>query len=349
MDVKASMRAFDRFQQKHRWLAVPMAVVKKTSEDQGGNLAALVAYYGFFSLFPLLLVFTTILGYVLAGNPGDQRSVEHSLTNQFPSIGSQLPLAHISGSALALVLGLVTALYAGLGVTSASKNLLDKVWAVPFRDRASFVQSRLRGLGLLLLLGLLFVVSTFVTGAVSSTFGGTAAKVGGYVVSLIVNGALFFTAFRLMTDGHIPSRDLRAGTLVGSVLWTFLQSIATVVLHHAGSGNYGIFVTVIPLIVWLHLGGLVFVYSAEVNVVISRRLWPRSFFGPPDAPADQRSLRALAQMEERYDGERIDVEFPAADAVNARSATDATEVADPTDATEAVNADATEAPDAADA
>ena len=338
MDVKASMRAFDRFQQEHGWLAVPLAVVKKTSDDQGGNLAALVAYYGFFSLFPLLLVFTTILGFVLAGNPGDQRSVEHSLTNQFPSIGSQLPLAHISGSVLALVLGLATALYAGLGVTNASKNLLDKVWAVPFRDRASFVQSRLRGLGLLLLLGLLFVISTFVTGAVSSTFGGAAAKVGGYVVSLIVNGALFFTAFRLMTDSHIPSRDLRAGTLVGSVLWTFLQSIATVVLHHAGSGNYGIFVTVIPLLVWLHLGGQVFVYSAEVNVVVSRRLWPRSFFGPPDAPADQRALRALAQTEERYEGQQIDVGFHGAGAAHATgdtgatSATDAAAARDPADA-----------------
>jgi YihY family inner membrane protein len=310
MDFKAIMGGFDRFQQRHRWLAVPMAVVKKAGDDQGGHLAALVAYYGFFSLFPLLLVFTTILGYVLAGDPAHQRSIEKSLTDQFPSIGHQLPINGITGSALALVLGLLTSLYAGLGVTSASKNLLDKVWAVPLRDRASFVQSRLRGLGLLLLLGVLFVISTFVTGAVSSTFGGTAAKIGGYVVSLILNAGLFFAAFRLMTDGNIPSRDLRSGTLVGSVLWTFLQSIATIVLHNAGSGNYGIFVTVIPLIVWLHLGGQVFLYSAEVNVVVSRRLWPRSFFGPPDAPADKRALRALARVEERFDGQRIDVEFP---------------------------------------
>jgi membrane protein len=305
----ALLKRFDAFQQRHRWLALPMAVIKKSSDDQGSNLAALVAYYGFFSLFPLLLVFTTILGYVLAGHPGDEHSVEHSLTSQFPSIGSQLPLRHISGSILALVLGVLTSLYAGLGVTSAAQNLSNTVWAVPFKDRPSFVTSRLRGIGLLIFLGLLFVVSTFVTGAVSSSFGGPAAKVGGYVVSLIVNGALFFAAFRLTSDPSVPSRDLRPGTAVGSVLWTFLQSIATVVLHHATSGNYGIFVTVIPLIVWLHLGGQVLVYSAEVNVVTSRRLWPRSFFGPPAEPADKRALRALAKVEERSDVQQVDVQF----------------------------------------
>ena len=65
---EGAAQAFDRYQQTHRVPAVAMAVVKKFGDDQAGNLAALVAYYAFFSLFPLLLVFTTILGFVLSGD-----------------------------------------------------------------------------------------------------------------------------------------------------------------------------------------------------------------------------------------------------------------------------------------
>ena len=304
------LNRFDAFQQRHRWLAIPMAVVKKSSDDQGGNLAALVAYYGFFSLFPLLLVFTTIIGFVLSGHPHTQMTLEHSISTQFPSVGSTLKFNHISGSIVALLIGVATSLYAGLGVTNAAQNLMNTVWAVPHKDRPDFVHSRLRGLGLLVFLGAMFIVSTVVTGAVSSTFGGPLAKIAGYIVSLLVNGALFYAAFRLMTDDDVPSRDLRTGTVVASVLWTALQTVASVYLSHAASSStYGTFSTVITLIIWLHLGGQVFMYSAEVNVVTTRHLWPRSFFGPPVAPADQETLTALAKIEERSEHQNVDVDF----------------------------------------
>src|ERR1700743_1639801 len=116
MDVMGPLHRFDDYQQKRNWLALPGAVGKKVGDDQGGNLASLVAWYGFFSLFPLLLVFATILGYVLAGDSGTRQSVEHSVQNQFPAIASSLPLNAISGSAFALAVGVITALWAGLGV-----------------------------------------------------------------------------------------------------------------------------------------------------------------------------------------------------------------------------------------
>ncbi len=307
--MKDALRRFDSFQQERPWLALPLAVIKKSSDDQGGNLAALVAYYGFFSLFPLLLVFATIVGFALSGDPHTQATLEKSITDQFPAVGSELHFKGISGSVIALVLGLATSVYAGLGVTNAAQNLMDTVWAVPHKDRPNFVQSRLRGLGLLVFLGAMFIVSTIVTGAVSSTFGGIGSKLAGYVISLIVNAALFFASFRLMTASEVGSRQLRTGTIVASILWTFLQSIASVYLHHAGKGSYGVFATVIPLIIWLHLGGQVFMYSAEVNVVTARHLWPRSFFGPPTEPADQKARAALAKVEERSDDQHVDVEF----------------------------------------
>ncbi len=311
MDFMGPAHRFDSYQQKHTWLALPVAVIKKFGDDQGGNLASLVAWYGFFSLFPLLLVFATILGYVLAGDPATRASVEHSVQSQFPAIGSSLPLKSISGSVFALVVGILTSLWAGLGVTTVSQTALDTVWAVPYKSRPNFVKSRLRGLGLLVLLGVMFIASTIASGAVSAGFGGALAKVAGYILSLGVNFVLFFAVYRLMSVGSIPSRDLRWGSVVAAVLWTILQSVGGLYLKHAGGHGYGVFAIVIPLLIWLRLGTQVFLYCAEVNVVVSRRLWPRSFFGPPNAPADKRTLRALAKVEERSDQQRIDVEFRA--------------------------------------
>jgi membrane protein len=308
MGLSEPVHRFDRFQQRTKFLAIPLAVVKKSSDDQGGNLAALVAYYGFFSLFPLLLVFTTILGFVLASDSSTRDSVVHSITSQFPSVGKSLPLHTISGSVVALVLGLVTSLWAGLGVTNAAQNLMNTVWAVPHKDRPDFIHSRLRGIGLLVALGVLFIISTIVTGAVSSTFGGIGSKIAGYVISLLVNGLLFFASFRLMTE-NVSSRDLLPGSIVGGVLWTILQTVGSVYLHHIKTTNYGIFAVVIPLLIWLHLGGQVFMYSAEVNVVVSRGLWPRSFFGPPKARADKETLTALAKTEERSEEQHVNVAF----------------------------------------
>jgi uncharacterized BrkB/YihY/UPF0761 family membrane protein len=235
--------------------------------------------------------------------------VEHAVQSQFPAIGNSLPLNAISGSVFALAVGVITSLWAGLGVTTVSQTALDTVWAVPFKDRPNFIKSRLRGLGLLVFLGVLFIASTIASGAVSAGFGGALAKLAGYLVSLLVNFVLFFAAYRLMSAGYIPSRDLRWGSAVAALLWTILQSVGGLYLRHAGGHGYGVFAIVIPLLIWLRLGTQVFLYCAEVNVVVSRRLWPRSLFGPPEAPADKRTLRALAKVEERSDQQHVDVEF----------------------------------------
>src|SRR5665213_1266582 len=101
MDFLRPVRAFDRAQQRRRWLAIPVAVVKKFGDDQAGGLAALVAYYAFFSLFPLLLVFLTVLGFVLQGDPGTQNSIRHSVLSQFPIVGTKINVGELHGSVIA--------------------------------------------------------------------------------------------------------------------------------------------------------------------------------------------------------------------------------------------------------
>lgn len=312
MDVLRPVRAFDRVQQRHRWLAVPMAVVKKFSDDSAGGLAAQMAYYGFFSIFPLLLVFVTVLGYVFHGDASLQHSIKNSVLGRFPIIGPSLKNSELSGHLVALVIGAVVSLWAGLGVTNAAQNAFDQVWAIPHKDRADFLQRRVRGLMLVAVLGLLFIVSSAASGLVTGGLGGPALKVAGIATSLLINLVLFGTAFRILTARSVPTRCLWIGVVLGGVLWEILQVGGGIYVGHVvrrASEAYGTFATVIGLLAWLHLGAQAAVYAAETNVVLARSLWPRSLVGPPAAPADEETLAALAKVEERSDHEQIEVEF----------------------------------------
>ncbi len=311
MDLLRPVRVFDAFQQRHKPLAIPMAVVKKFSDDQGGSLAALVAYYAFFSLFPLLLVFTTILGYVLQGHPNDVQSVSRSITNQIPGVGHAISVQGLRGSVIAIVIGLITSLLAGFGVTNAAQQAFDRIWAVPFKARPDFLKARLRGLGLLISLGVLFVISTAVSGTVAGGLGGPLAKVAGILISLLVNFVIFLAAFRFMTTATVANRCLWVGVIAAAVFWEILQLVGGYYIGHVlkHSQHYGIFATVIALLVFLHLGAQLTLYAAELNVVVTRKLWPRSLLGPPDTTADEETLTALAKVEERHDTEQVDVAF----------------------------------------
>jgi membrane protein len=312
MDVLGPVRVFDRFQQRRRWSAIPMAVVKKFGDDQGGNLAALVAYYAFFSLFPLLLVLVTILGFVLHGNESAQKAVENSVLSQFPIIGKQIHANALQGQLLSLVIGLAISVLGGLGVTQAAHNAFDRVWAVPFKERHNFLQSRLRGLALLVALGVLFGLGTAASTLVSAGLGGPLTRVGGIAVSLLLNYALFLAAFRLLTSASVGTSQLWPGVFLAGTVWEVLLLVGGYYIGHVfkhSTSTYGTFGLVIALLVWLHLGAQVTLYSAELNVVVSRRLWPRSLLGAPSEPADQRTLAALAKVEERHEEEQVDVEF----------------------------------------
>jgi YihY family inner membrane protein len=294
-----------------------MAVVKKFSDDQAGNLSALIAYYGFLSLFPLLLLFTSVLGFVLQGHPGAEHAVVNSALKEIPVVGAQLGRQnqHLRGSGLGVVVGAIGTLFGALGVTLAAQNAFNSVYAVPHRERPNFLTSRLRGLAALALIGLLFIATAAVSGAVSGGLGGALLGVAGFVISVLLNFALFFVAFRLLTESVVPTRELFPGVAVAAVLWTVLEALGGLYVNHVlrnAQETYGTFATVIGLLAWLFLGARVVVYSAELNTVLARRLWPRGLFDPP-TDADRRVLAALVKEQERSPDQRVEVEFEADD------------------------------------
>src|SRR5947209_10035347 len=152
----------DAFQRRHTCLGFPLGVIYKFVDDQGGYLAALITYYGFVSLFPLLLLLVSVLGFTLDGNPAFQQALLGSALQQFPIIGPQLQqnVGAIHGSRMGVILGIIGAVYGGLGVSVAIQTALNRVWAVPRYARPDLVFSRIRGLLLFVLLAAFLLVTT---------------------------------------------------------------------------------------------------------------------------------------------------------------------------------------------
>ena len=312
-----SIARLDRFQQRHPAVGFPLAVRQKYADDQGGYLAASVTYYAFFSIFPLLLVLVTLLGYALEGDPDLQRRVLDSALADFPVIGPQLQtnVHSLQGSVPALAVGIGIALWAGTGVALALENALDHIWGVPIRRRANPLLARLRALLWIAVLGGVTLVATVLGSASAVAAYGPAVRILALIVSFGINLAVFLAVFRVLTS-HGPSwRDVLPGALVAALAWEILQTVGGYIVDRQlrdASNTYGIFAIVIGMLSWLYLAANVTLLSAEINVVTSRKLWPRSFSLLGEQPltaGDEDSLRQRAGVEERRADEDVQVEF----------------------------------------
>jgi YihY family inner membrane protein len=306
----------DGFQQRHRVLAFPIAVWRKFSDDQAGNLAALVAYYAFLSTFPLLLVLVTVLGMVLSGSPRLQQDVLNSALTEFPVIGQQLRAnVHSLGrSGAGLVIGLVFTFLGARGVANAMQNAMNQVWEVPRHARPGFPVSWLRSFALIAMIGLGVIVTTVLSGVGSwsgHTFLGTWGKVLGIALSLLINIGLFWLGLHVATAAEVTWRQLQMGAILSAIIWQVLQTIGGYVVAHSlrhASATYGIFGLVLGLLAWFHLQAQLTLYAVEADVVRARKLWPRSLFPPLNAQ-DKAALRSYAEVEQRRPETRVEMHF----------------------------------------
>lgn len=313
----------DAFQQAHPVLGFPIAVLYKYFDDQGGYLAALVAYYGLLSLFPLLLLLSTILGLVLESDPELQRQVIDSALGQFPGVGDDLAQSgQIGGGTLGLVIGILGSLYGGLGVAQAVQNLMNTAWAVPKNERPNPFKARALSLGLLGIIALAVVATTALTaivnGAGSIAEGlGAVFQVGVLAATVALNTLVFAFAFRLATARSLSLRDVLPGAAFAAVAWTVLQAFGASYVgrvSESDSATNGAFGIVLGLIAFLYLASTIIVIAAEVNVVRMKRLFPRTLLTPfTDAveltPGDKRAYTGLAEAQRSKGFQDVDVSF----------------------------------------
>lgn len=274
----------DDFQRRHPSAGFPLAVVYKFLDDRGGYLSALIAYYAFLSLFPLLLLFTTLLGIVLSGDPELQARILDSAMSQIPVIGDQLGEPdRLSGGVTAIVIGVVGSLYGGLGVSLAAQYAMNTAWSVPRNDQPDPIRARLRGLLLLTTVGTSIIGLTVLNGVASSGLFGVAGGVLALAGAVVVNAVVFTAAFRIGTARPLTVRDVLPGAVVAAVIWQALQSFGGIYIRYVVgnvSTSNGIFAIVLGLLGFLYVASVSIVLCIEINAVRVDRLYPRALLTP---------------------------------------------------------------------
>jgi membrane protein len=302
--IERPLREVDRFQQRWPVLAVPVGVWSKFNDDQAGNLAALIAYYAFAALFPLLLVLVTVLDIVLKNDPSLRDNLLNSALSQYPVVGPQIKsnLGSIGASGVPLIIGIVFLLLGARGVAGAMQNAMYEIWGIKKEQRPGFPLQQLWAFALVLTVGIGFIVTTFLSGVAAGAghlLNGAVAHVGAVAISLILNVGVFWLSFKIATAWHVPWRELRIGSAIAAICWQALQVVGGYVVGHQlhrASELYGIFGVVLGLLAWLFLQAEVTLYAAEADVVLARRLWPRSILpAKTDEPAKESEPAQEAQ------------------------------------------------------
>jgi membrane protein len=318
--AKKAIKLLDQFQKRLPGLSFVVGVWKKFNDDQAGNLAALIAYYAFVSIFPLLLILFTVLNIVLRDNQSLQNEVISSALTDYPGFGSLLQnsIKSFNETGPALVFGVILTVLGTRGVANAIQNALNSVWEVPRERRPGFPWSWLRSFGLILVVGVGEIVISVASGFVSAaTFlPGFALKAAGTAVTLVFNIGLFWLAFRLATAKAITWRELAPGAVGGGIVWQILQLVGGYYVTHElvhSQSLYGQTIgVVLGLIAWLYLQAEATLYVAEANVVWVRKLWPRSLAPPPLTKEDARAYELYAQAQDRSKYETVDVHVTSA-------------------------------------
>ncbi len=288
--MKALDRAVDgvdRWQQCNRVVAPVYAVIKKFGDDQANNLVVGLGWYGFTAIYPLLLVVVTIFGFIGAASLG--RGIITTL-HQFPVIGSEFNPAtgssRLHGNVAGLVVGLVLLVYGAQGVTQTAQQAMATVWDIPKGKRPGFLPRLGRSIGALVIIGGCFVVNAAL--GVWAIGGGRSylIRVPIILAMVTINVVCYASAYRTLTPRVVRTRSLLPGAVAAAIGFTALITLGSGLVEHQiknSSNTYGQFAIVIGLVGFLLILAKLSIYAAELNVVLDRRLWPRSLRSDEEA------------------------------------------------------------------
>ncbi len=314
----------DAYQRKHRWVGFPLAVVYKFFDDQGNYLAALITYYAFLSLFPTLLLASSILGFLLQGDGDLQAQLLDSTLARFPVIGDEISTPDgLRGSGIAVGVGLFGSLYGALGVAQATQNALNVAWAVPRNRRPNPVLLRARSIVLLITAGVAVLGTTVLAGFAGGliTIGSDLEVWARFVLligTILVNACVFALLFRLATAHEHRLRDDALGALFVATFWQLLQVIGAAYVssfvQDSRSATNGVFAVVLGMIVWIYVGALAVIFGVEINVVRAAKLYPRALLTPFTdnvdlTPADRLAYTRYVQGQRHKGFQSVDVRF----------------------------------------
>jgi membrane protein len=307
----------DRLQRSHGVLGFPYAVVKKYGDDEGGRQAALITYYGFLSIFPLLLLGVAVLSKVLADHPDLRRRLITEIVPQALQPTVAQSAATLPTSTIPFIAGLIGLLFSGTGVVFSAYQTLNHVAAVPHRLRAGFVSRYVRVFVMLavLLLGALAVGALTL---VATALPGEPAvqKAAAVLGSAVAVFAVLLLGAKLLLTRPAPLRALWPGAVLGAAAVTVVLTVGAPLLARLvvkAGPVYGSFATVAGMFALLYLVSQALVYAAEVAAVRHAHLWPRAVDLNRPTAADARALALLAHEQERIPAARVESHLIAGD------------------------------------
>lgn len=318
--IERAARGFDGWQQQHPVAGFPIAVIKKFSDDQGGNLVSLLAYYSFVATFPLLLALTAVAGAVLRAHPKIQEHLLRSAFAEFPIVGGQihqqLGVTSFGHTSVSLTVGILGALYGARGFANGLQNALNTIWAVPKVDWPGFPRRYMRTFAGLFVLGLIVVVtgaSGMAGGAAASWgFGGALARIVSFIVGTVLGFGFFLALFRVAVANSVPTRAMLPGAAISAVGWQLLLLAASFIVAHQlrhAQAVAGFFGVVLGLLSWLALQATLIIYAIEADVVRTKGLWPRSIVQPPLIKGDKSYYTEALRAETRRPEQRLDIDY----------------------------------------
>ena len=313
----------DALQRRRRVLGFPIAVIYKYIDDQGAYLAAILTYYAFVAIFPLMLIASSVLGFLIQDNETLRVSLLDTALRTFPVVGTQLGRPEgLQGSAGAVVIGSLAALYGVLGLAAASQNALNVAWAVPRNSRFNPIIGRFRGFVSFALAGLLVIATTSVSvflsnlGSVQPEISAWAQRLGN-LASLSLLAVVLALMMRHTTARRPSFTTCLPGAIVIAVLWQGLQYAGGLYVRgviNATDEMNSVFALVLGLVGLLFLASSFAVLGIEVSVVAKERLFPRALMTPFTdnvelTDADRRAYVSYAKSMRHKGFERIQVVF----------------------------------------
>ncbi|MFD1859192.1 YihY/virulence factor BrkB family protein [Aeromicrobium camelliae] len=313
----------DRFQRRHPVVGFPLAVLYKFFDDQGPYLAAIITYYAFIAIFPVMLIATSVLGFFLQDDPALQEDLLDTVLAQFPIVGDQLGRPDgLTGSTSAIVVGVIAATYGAMGLGLAVQNAANIAWAVPRNSRPNPILLRIRSLVIMGIAGvgiLLVAIGTSLLQDPDAIGLGVIPDLGWLVrlIGLVITALIFVTLFRLISLGRATWRSVLPGAIVCAFAWQVLQYVGDAYVRNIigrASAMNQTFALVLGLIAFLFIAALIVTFGLEVNVVLRRRLYPRALLTPFTdnvelGPGDIRAYTSYARMQRHKGFEQIQVDF----------------------------------------
>ena len=266
---------------RSRAVDLALAVADGFRNHITGRNTAVLAYYGVLTLFPLLMAATTILGFVLEGRPELRRDILDSALAQIPVIGQRIDdqAGNIGGSWIALIVGLVVAVWGSLKAFVGAQVAFDDIWEVPVSRRSNMFVQRGRALIGVAVIGVAqignVVLASLVGFAGLPLVGQVAVTIGGLVSNIVVAAAMY----RFLTSRDTTWRDVRPGAVFAGIVFTLLQYAGTLIMTRAfdsAQSVYGDFAGLLALMSWISIHALVALVGAELNAALAIRRAPAS-------------------------------------------------------------------------